>query len=81
MYMVYWTQVEPDGRQVPQARLFESIDMIAAMGCMEELRQRQHAGEGVRFITMSSENPDAVGPQGVDVTGPAYGWTKRRHRF
>jgi hypothetical protein len=81
MYMVYWTQVEPDGRQVPDCRLFESMDMVAAMAFMEALRARQRAGEGLRFITMSSENPDSVGPQGVDVTGPGYGWTKRRHRF
>jgi hypothetical protein len=45
---------------------------------MEVLRKRQREGEGVRFITMSSEHPDLVGHPGVDVTGPDYNWKKRR---
>jgi len=48
------------------------------MGFMEDLRRRQRAGEGVRFITMCSEHPDVVGHPGVDVTGPDYNWKKRR---
>jgi hypothetical protein len=45
---------------------------------MEALRARQRAGEALRFITMCSEHPDAVGHPGVDVTGPDYNWKKRR---
>lgn len=77
MYMVYWTTVEGDA-STPHARAFGTSEMIAAMACMEALRQRQRAGEGVRFITMCSEHPDCIGHPGVDVTGPDYNWKKRR---
>lgn len=80
MFMVYWTIVEGDVA-TPHAEAFESTDMLPAMALMEQLRTRQRAGEGVRFVTMSSENPESVGHPGVDVTGPGYKWTKRRHRF
>jgi hypothetical protein len=77
MYMVYWTVVEEDG---PAARQqgFDTSEMVPAMQFMEELRRRQRAGEGVRFITMCSEHPDAVGHPGVDVVGADYNWKKRR---
>jgi hypothetical protein len=75
MFMVYWTIAE-----TPHAQQFGSADMLAAMALMEQLRTRQRAGESVRFITMSSENPDSVGRPGVDVVGPGYKWTKRRNR-
>lgn len=77
MYMVYWTIVEAD-KCTPHEKLFETTEMVAAMQYMEELRKRQREGEGVRFITMSSEHPDLVGHPGVDVTGPEYNWKKRR---
>jgi hypothetical protein len=77
MYMVYWTVVG-DAASEPHARSFDTSEMVPAMRFMEELRQRQRAGEGVRFITMCSEHPDAVGHPGVDVTGPEYNWKKRR---
>jgi hypothetical protein len=77
MYMVYWTIVD-EGASTPQAQLFDTSEMVAAMGLMETLRLRQRAGEGLRFITMCSEHPDMVGHAGVDVTGPGYNWKKRR---
>lgn len=77
MYMVYWTVVE-EGRSQPHAEPFDTTEMVAAMQFMEELRKRQRAGEGVRFVTMCSEHPDLVGHPGVDVTGPDYNWKKRR---
>jgi hypothetical protein len=77
MYMVYWTIVEDDAA-TPHAKDFGTADMLAAMAFMEALRARQRSGEGVRFITMSSEHPDSVGHPGVDVTGPDYNWKKRR---
>lgn len=76
MFMVYWTVDEA----TPHAQGFAASEMLAAMALMEQLRTRQRAGEGVRFITMSSENPDSVGHPGVDVVGPGYKWTKRRNR-
>ena len=77
MYMVYWT-IADEAASTPHAQLFDTSEMVAAMGFMEELRRRQRAGEGVRFITMCSEHPDMVGHPGVDVTGPDYDWKKRR---
>lgn len=77
MYMVYWTIVD-DGQTAPHAQAFDTTEMVTAMGFMEDLRKRQRAGEGVRFITMCSAHPDAVGHPGVDVTGPDYDWKKRR---
>lgn len=79
MFMVYWTVVEGSD-STPHAQLFDSADMLGAMALMEQLRARQRVGEGVGFITMSSENPESVGHPGVDITGPGYNWTKRRNR-
>ena len=79
MFMVYWSIIDAHAA-VPHAQSFPATDMLAAMALMEQLRTRQRAGEGIRFITMSSENPDSVGNPGVDVVGPGYKWTKRRHR-
>ena len=80
MYMVYWTVVDASA-STPHAQSFNSADMRPAMDLMEQLRSRQRAGEGIRFITMSAENPESVGHPGVDTTGPGYSWTKRRQRF
>ncbi len=80
MYMVYWTVID-DTASTPHAQAFEADDMRPAMALMEQLRARQRAGEGIRFITMSAENPASIGHPGVDTTGPGYKWTKRRHRF
>jgi hypothetical protein len=77
MYMVYWTVVDNENHQ-PHEQLFDTSAMTDAMQFMEALRQRQRAGEGIRFVTMCSEHPDLVGHPGVDVTGPGYNWTKRR---
>ncbi|WP_313703994.1 hypothetical protein [Massilia sp.] len=77
MYMVYWTMVEETER-TPHAQAFGTDEMVKAMQFMEELRRRQRGGEGIRFVTMCSEHPDAVGHPGVDVTGPDYNWKKRR---
>ncbi|MBC7455578.1 MAG: hypothetical protein H7335_18180 [Massilia sp.] len=79
MFMVYWTVVEGNAN-TPHAQLFDSADMLPAMALMEQLRARQRSGEGIKFVTMSSENPESVGNPGVDTTGPAYNWTKRRNR-
>lgn len=80
MFMVYWTIVDGD-TGTPHAQSFESADMLPAIALMEQLRTRQRAGEGVRFVTMASENPDSVGHPGVEVVAPGYSWTKRRKRF
>lgn len=77
MYMVYWTLVENDDASA-QSRAFDSSEMSAAMKFMEELRTRQRAGEGVCFVTMSSENPHSVGHPGVADPHPGYDWKKRR---
>lgn len=75
--MVYWLELDSDKLQ-PHSRLFDSKNMTDALKFSETLRARKHAGEPVHFIVISSENPDCVGKQGVDVTGPDYDWEKRR---
>lgn len=77
MYMVYWTVID-DGVRHAHAKEFDSEDMMSALRFMEELREKQRAGKEVRFITMSSENPDSVGHPGVAEPGPDYNWKKRR---
>ena len=72
MYCVYWTRVLPDDDHWPCAAIV--YDLKAALDKCEALRNE----EGVRFVTMVSENPNSVGKPGVDVTGPDYNWTKRR---
>lgn len=77
MYMVYWTEYNADGG-LTQAQPFESSQMGAALHFMEQLRIRQRAGEAIRFVTMCSENPNAVGHAGVADPSPDYNWKKRR---
>jgi hypothetical protein len=75
--MVYWT-IDDGATRTPHAQEFASEAMGAAMKFMEELRARQRAGEGVCFVTMSSENPHSVGHPGVADPAKDYAWKKRR---
>ncbi|WP_151632621.1 hypothetical protein [Noviherbaspirillum aerium] len=77
MYMVYWTEVA-NGESCAQGKDFPSEEMGSALKFMEELRTRQRAGEGICFVTMSSENPDSVGHPGAADPSPDYNWKKRR---
>jgi hypothetical protein len=77
MYMVYWTAVN-NGVKTPHQKEFNSGDMTSALKFMEDLRTQQRAGEGIRFVTMSSENPNSVGHPGVADPDPSYAWKKRR---
>lgn len=73
MFMVYWTD-----DTVPNCLSFAQDKMSEALKFSEALRQRKYQGEKIAFVTMASENPDCVGKQGFDVTGPDYDWKKRR---
>ena len=73
MYMIYWTE-----EAVPKSQQFESDQMSEALKFSQELRTRQYTDGCVSFVSMASENPNCVGKQGVDVTGPDYDWKKRR---
>ena len=77
MYMVYWTEATEELPKPAQA-LFPANELRAALQFMEELRQRQRAGEAVNFIVMASENPDSVGQPGAADPAPDYKWMKRR---
>jgi hypothetical protein len=77
MYMVYWTEATDELRKPAQA-LFPANELRAALQFMEELRQRQRAGDSVNFIVMASENPDSVGHSGAADPAPDYKWMKRR---
>lgn len=78
MFMVYWMVVDEDGILVPRAKEFNATSMVDSMTFMEELRKIQRADNSIRFVCMSSENPNSVGKPGVDVTDSSYSWTKRR---
>lgn len=71
--MIYWTE---NGQ--PNSKQFESEKMSEALKFSQELRTRQYADGSVSFVSMASENPNCVGKQGIDVTGPDYDWKKRR---
>jgi hypothetical protein len=74
MYKVYWTE-----NDTLAAKEFGNDEMSAALQFSQELRNQQYKGEKqISFIVMAVENPDMVGKQGVDVTGPDYDWKKRR---
>lgn len=77
MFMVYWSELV-SGTMVPHCEAFDSNEMSKALAYSEAIRQRKYAGEQIFFVVMSSENPDCVGKQGFDVTGPDYDWKKRR---
>jgi hypothetical protein len=77
MYMVYWSEAGGTGLS-PHAQSFPSDAMREALRFTEALRQRQHAGEPVSFVTLCSENPDSVGRAGAADPPPDYEWRKRR---
>ena len=78
MFVVYWMEGQ-SGDQRPQCRLFDQDGMAQALSFMETLRTAQRNGEkDYSFITMCSENPDAVGKTGAADPASSYGWTKRR---
>lgn len=73
MFNAYWME-----ENVTNSKLFESSELSEAMEFTENLRKRKYAGENICFITISSELPNVVGKQGVDIVGPDYDWKKRR---
>ncbi|WP_316155216.1 hypothetical protein [Cupriavidus sp. BIC8F] len=77
MYMVYWSEADGTGLS-PRAQSFPSDAMREALHFTEALRQRQHAGEPVSFVTLCSENPNSVGRAGAADPPPDYEWKKRR---
>ena len=72
-YVVFWL----DGDS-PNAKSFQSHELTNALQHAECLRKRQRNQETVSHITISSEDPNHTGKNGVDVTGPDYNWRKRR---
>lgn len=77
MYLVYWSETVGDTR-APHSRAFTAEELADALRFAEALRQRQHAGEAVGFVTLCSENPNAVGRAGVSEPPEDYAWKKRR---
>lgn len=73
MFAVFWIE-----NSTPDCKVFNPDEMSVALNFSESLRQRKYAGAAIHFITLASENPNSVGKQGVDVTGPDYDWKKRR---
>ncbi len=78
MFVVYWME-NRDAAPAPACKLFGKMEMGDALAFMEALRGLQRSGEReVAFITMASENPDAVGLAGAADPASSYAWTKRR---
>lgn len=77
MFMVYWTLVNKE-EKTPCSKEFDSAQMTEAMKFAESLRAEQREGKPIRFITLCSENPNAVGEAGVADAKPDYNWKKRR---
>lgn len=73
MFCVYWIE---DSN--PKNELFEASEMSLALAKCEELRTQKLNGSNINFVTLASENPNAVGKQGVDKPSPDYSWTMRR---
>jgi hypothetical protein len=83
-YVVFWLEEVVDFAPTwaPRCKGFPSDEMGAALKWMENLRK-----DGMRHVTMSSENPNSVGKPGVDSIvdgktpdGHAYTWMKRRNQ-
>jgi hypothetical protein len=78
MFVVYWLDGD-EAEPQPGFRTFGTEEMSAALKFMESLREQQRNGErNVAFITMCSENPNAVGKAGAADPHADYNWTKRR---
>jgi hypothetical protein len=73
MYRVFWLEAGE-----ARSAGFGSDALSAALAFTEALRRRQRGGEPVSFVTIASEDPDRVGPSGVDDPAADYAWTKRR---
>jgi len=77
MYMVYWTVVDGDGYEA-KSRLFDTELLDEPMKFVNELREKQYADGSIKFVVMSSENPNMVGKMGASAPDASYNWTKRR---
>lgn len=79
-FMVFWMQSEASDRGMkPHAMHFEMSEMSAALRYMEVLR----TSAGNQFVTMVSQNANAVGKPGVAAVvdgktpdGEVYDWSK-----
>jgi hypothetical protein len=76
-YRVYWSQQAGQWLE-SRHQDFKKDEMTKALKFMESLRARVREGSKISFITMSSEYPDSIGQQGVDVVNADYDWKKRR---
>lgn len=77
MFRVYWTEQQEQAVQI-HFKDFEMSSMCEALEFMESLRSLQQAGQVIRHITMSAENPNSIGKLGVADPPADYQWKKRR---
>lgn len=78
MFKVYWTQIQEDGSGSELVCGVSHSNLTDALKFSEALRAERRNGADITHITMSSENPDSVGQQGVADVLPGYDWKKRR---
>ena len=64
MHIVYWTVVHADGLET-KSQVFTEENLSEPLKFMEGLRKEQYETGNVRFIVMSSENPNSVGKAGA----------------
>lgn len=73
MHTIFWME---NGQA--SSKQFPTQEMREALSLMESLRQRQHAGEAIRFVCMASEIDGNVTLPGVAAPSDSYNWRKRR---
>jgi hypothetical protein len=81
MFVVYWTESvkSEDGAIIRTPRSHEEESLTEAMAFMEKMRALEDDLEsGIRFLTMTSRQPENVTKPGVSSPSPDYNWTKRR---
>jgi hypothetical protein len=78
--IVYWIKNTMSGKLTPEAEIFGDLELREALAFANRRRQ-----DGMRHVSISSENPDNVTKPGVDSIengmtpdGQEYTWKKRR---
>ena len=73
VHRVYWTE-----NNISQSKDFGEGELDATLKHCELLRKLRRDGKDISFITISSEIPDCVSLDGIDVVAEDYDWKKRR---
>lgn len=72
-YQVYWLENDE-----PRTAPFGHSELTTMLKFTEALRARNRAGEAIKHIASSSEDPNSVTVLGVQDAPEGYMWPKRR---